>query len=317
MDEVKGMDSNVMADAEANVQILKGIDTVANVDKSSEMIELEQIEEALDGKVDAYNRFTKMNPMLGITYDKSIKKYALQYKNKRIKNKILNDLSEKMIGLLQDKIDETSKILKVDHKLYKNYNSKLVSYIHNSSELFDIQHIIKLSGVTDFNKKYNQFKDSIVCYCFKKNKFGGYIVKEFVNRDTALKIIHSCNKVKAVQLAESIGMKVENYYISKEQQTLNTILEVFDGEEMIAQKYLDGYRIDLYFSKYRIAIECDENDHTNRDKLYEEERKQHIVNKLQCNVIRYNPDDESFNINQILNKIHRLICDYGRLKVKL
>ena len=38
---------------------------------------------------------------------------------------------------------------------------------------------------------------------------------------------------------------------------------------MIEQYHVDGYRIDLYFPEYKLAIECDEFGHRDRDLEYE------------------------------------------------
>ena len=91
----------------------------------------------------------------------------------------------------------------------------LVSYLYDDLELFDILHIVNLCGVKRPDLKYNQFKSHITHYSFKKNQFGGYIVKHFVNTDTLKKMIHSKNKVQAIKLANVIGIDIKNYYITK------------------------------------------------------------------------------------------------------
>ena len=50
---------------------------------------------------------------------------------------------------------------------------------------------------------------------------------------------------------------------------LSHVQEAFKGEEMIEQYHVDGYRIDLYFPEYKLAIECDEFGHRDRDLEYE------------------------------------------------
>lgn len=104
-----------------------------------------------------------------------------------------------------------------------------------------------------------------------------------------------------------IDLNIKNYYITKEQQILYNIHEIFKGEEMIDQHNVGQYRIDLYFTKYKIAIECDENDHIDRDIEYEKKRENYITNTLKCTFIRFNPDDDNFNINKICNEIFKLI----------
>ena len=68
-----------------------------------------------------------------------------------------------------------------------------------------------------------------------------------------------------------------------------------------------GYRIDLYFHKYKLAIEVDELGHNNRNIDYEIKRQQALERELNCVLIRINPDAIGFNIFREINKIHRHI----------
>ena len=91
--------------------------------------------------------------------------------------------------------------------------------------------------------------------------------------------------------------------MTKEQDTLCCILEAFKGHEMVEQFQVDGYRVDLYFPRHKLAIECDEFGHEDRDIAYEVKRQNHIENKLSCAFIRYNPDSTDFNIFKVINRI--------------
>ena len=76
---------------------------------------------------------------------------------------------------------------------------------------------------------------------------------------------------------------------------------------MQSECYESGYRIDLYFHDYRLAIEIDEFDQCDRDIEYEEESERIPEEKLNCVFIRINPDEEDFNCFKAINKIHRHI----------
>ena len=67
------------------------------------------------------------------------------------------------------------------------------------------------------------------------------------------------------------------------------------------------YRIDAYFSKYKLAIEIDEQGHNNRDIDYEMERQKSIENEIGCEFIRINPAEENFNIFVKIGKIQNYI----------
>ena len=68
-----------------------------------------------------------------------------------------------------------------------------------------------------------------------------------------------------------------------------------------------NYRIDLYFHKYKLAIEVDELGHNDRNIDYEIQRQQALERELNCVFIRINPDAIDFNIFKEINKIHRHI----------
>jgi very-short-patch-repair endonuclease len=89
-----------------------------------------------------------------------------------------------------------------------------------------------------------------------------------------------------------------------ETDTIKCILNTFEGEEYVLQYKILNYRIDLYFPKYKLAIECDEYHYNiENDKIRETE----IINKLNCVFIRYKPYDKKFNIFNLLNQIYNHI----------
>ena len=68
-----------------------------------------------------------------------------------------------------------------------------------------------------------------------------------------------------------------------------------------------NYRNDLYFHKYKIAIEVDELGQADRNLNNEIERQKALEGELSCLFIRINPDAIAFNIFKEINKIHRHI----------
>ena len=65
-----------------------------------------------------------------------------------------------------------------------------------------------------------------------------------------------------------------------------------------------GYRIDIYFHEYKLAIEVDELRHTNRNINHEIERQKALEKELNCIFIRIKPDEKDFNIFKEINKMH-------------
>ena len=56
-----------------------------------------------------------------------------------------------------------------------------------------------------------------------------------------------------------------------------------------------GCRIDLYFHKYKLAIEVDELGHADRNIDNEIDRQRALERKISCVFIRINPDEKDFN----------------------
>ena len=58
--------------------------------------------------------------------------------------------------------------------------------------------------------------------------------------------------------------KVRRHFV-KELLVLTKIMSSFEGENMQTQYNVLGYKIDLYFHDYKLAIEIDENGHSERN----------------------------------------------------
>ena len=87
--------------------------------------------------------------------------------------------------------------------------------------------------------------------------------------------------------------------MTQEQSILSKIVTLLAAEEMILQHNVLGYRIDAYLSKYRLAIEVDEQGHIDN-----EIQRQKALEKQ---FIRINPAKENFNIFVEIGKIQNCI----------
>ena len=81
----------------------------------------------------------------------------------------------------------------------------------------------------------------------------------------------------------------------------------FEGENMQTQYNVLSYRVDLYFHDYKLAIEIDENGHSDRNIGYEIKRQKAIEQELGSKFVRIDPDKEDFNIFKAVNEIFRHI----------
>ena len=152
--------------------------------------------------------------------------------------------------------------------------------------------------------------------------------EKFLSKRCLLYVINKCRKPthNLKILAGFSGVELhKNEWLCKEQDTLRQIMQAFRGEEMIHQFGVGKFRIDLYFPiltyKYKLAIECDELGHCDRDIGCEVEQQKHIEKLLNCTFVRFNPDEKVFCILEVVNKIFVQVkssfqgeCLGGRLK---
>lgn len=110
-----------------------------------------------------------------------------------------------------------------------------------------------------------------------------------------------------LHLLKTFGIETTNKKcLTKEQQTLSGLTNAFKTELFEDQYKVGKYYLDLYFSEYRLCIECDENGHSDRRPTVERERMDY-VNKELCiddsHWIRFNPDENNFDISSVIGKI--------------
>ena len=106
-----------------------------------------------------------------------------------------------------------------------------------------------------------------------------------------------------------LGFTENDIFLIKEQSVLKSIMDTFEGENMQTQYSALGYKIDLYFHDYKLAIEIDEKGQKDRNINHEIERQKALKKKLNCKFIRINSDEENFNINKTNNEIFRHITE--------
>ena len=106
----------------------------------------------------------------------------------------------------------------------------------------------------------------------------------------------NCRTDQSCNFKRNLGFRLHDGINTKEQTVLNSIKDAFEGENIQAQYSVLGYRIDLYFHKYKLAIEVDELGHNDRNIDYEIQRQQALERELGCVFIRINPDAIDFNI---------------------
>ena len=125
-----------------------------------------------------------------------------------------------------------------------------------------------------------------------------------------------CRTDKSCNLKRNLGFTLHDVINTKEQTVTNSIKDAREREDMQTQYTVIGYRIELYFHKYNLAIEVDELGHNDRNITYEIQRQQALERELNCVFIRINPDAVDFNIFKEINKIHRHINKLNKKQTK-
>ena len=209
-------------------------------------------------------------------------------------------------------IDEKCKVVSENVKELANY-----SYISNGLyfEYFVGYEIATLLG-------YKSPKDTVSNNVSKCNQlvFRDYPgVKEpeldprtiLISRDGAVEILLKTKKrisPDVLHILKSFGIDTTNRKcLTKEQQTLSALTNVFKTEKFEDQFKVGKYYLDLYFPEYKIVIECDENGPTDR-KPYDERVRMDYVNETlgltDDNWIRYNPDEKDFDLSKVMGQIY-------------
>ena len=175
-----------------------------------------------------------------------------------------------------------------------------------------------LFSMTDLGKILNlrNIRENAVLDCDKikinTQTTGGIQKMTYLTYNGLLKLITRSRKRSIYEFAHNIGIDVKGtLYLCFEAETTNCIFQTFKGEEIIEQYTVELYRLDLYLPRYKLAIECDEKQHTgNIHKNQDIIREERIKDILGCTFIRYKPYDNDFNIFELLNAIYKHIHTY-------
>ena len=138
----------------------------------------------------------------------------------------------------------------------------------------------------------------------------------FVRNNLVERKIKSCRKSSKRFLEFKKKLRLDpNTVTCDEQNIINTLQIVFEREIILTQYCIENKRIDAYFSKYKLGIEVDEYNHEDRNSNYEKSR-QLMIKSHGITIIRTNPDDADFDINRLINQIHKHIIELTKKQTK-
>jgi len=184
--------------------------------------------------------------------------------------------------------------------VFEGYEVRLVGTPNNPEWIAkDVCNILEVKNPADALADFEEDEKSFVLV----NTRGGSQRLLALSLKGLKRLICNSRSLKARAIAKALGIEV--LATSKEENSLRIVQAAFKHLEPIPQFFVAGYRIDLYFPAQRVAVECDENGHTDRDIPYELQRQQTIELALGCKFVRFNPDEPHFNIGDVIDQIMR------------
>ena len=180
-----------------------------------------------------------------------------------------------------DELLYLSKKHNIVHHLKKNYKEK-------------VHYIIANSVLKNLEKKEQRGGHNKIIYMLSEEAFE--LLKNSFNLRNRY-IVNLSNNVKCIN---SIGMCIES-------QTIGFIENAYSGALIVKRQYIFGkYRVDLYFIDYKLVIECDENNHDDRDPTEEKVRENYITS-LGNTIIRFNPNESGFDLSNVMRDINVIL----------
>ena len=107
---------------------------------------------------------------------------------------------------------------------------------------------------------------SVACKSINWPKWDSNKLDLYINEERMRELLVGSQQPLAKKLAGYMGIKMIGHkYVRKEASTIYAIKKVFEGISMKQQFSIGTYRINLFFSEHKLAIDCDEHDHKDRD----------------------------------------------------
>jgi very-short-patch-repair endonuclease len=199
--------------------------------------------------------------------------------------------------------------INIANKIKETYECDIIFNDVEPYTLYRTSHIgniLELSNIRCQTSTFNNTEKVNIKVCTS----GGKQLCSYLTYKGLLKLLYKSRKPSYVDFCKLIGIDIYNYMIlTIENETLEKIQKVFNGEEMIMQHKILNYRVDLYFPKYKIIIECDETHHHSRNNIIQDINRENNIKEIlcDCKFIRYDPYDKDFCIFNVINQIYKTI----------
>jgi very-short-patch-repair endonuclease len=144
---------------------------------------------------------------------------------------------------------------------------------------------------------------------YNNKKHGGHNKINYLLTETAFELIKNTynlrnkylvNETDCVKQINVIAMCIENQTVGFIENAYNSVFNIK------RQYYIGKYRVDLYFINYKIVIECDENNHIDRNRMDEQIRENYLIS-LGNKIIHFNPNEINFDLSNVIKKINEIL----------
>ena len=194
----------------------------------------------------------------------------------------------------------------------------MCEFVRNLEELLYLTSQ-KVDLVRHLTKNYKEK----IHYIIEKNKFnpikqnGGQNKITYLLTEEAFELLKNTYNLRNKYIVDlSKNVKYINIGMCVETQTIGFISNAYSNMINVKRQFTIGkYRADLYFVDYKLVIECDENNHDDRDSENEKIRELYITS-LGNKIIRYNPNEKGFDLSNVLREINAILFN-GFLKAEL
>ena len=184
-----------------------------------------------------------------------------------------------------------------------NFTRNLDELLYLSSQKFNITRYLK----KNFRENIHYIIDPDRCK-EKKQQYGGQNKITFMLTEDAYELLKNSYNLRNRYIVDvSNSVKCLNIGMCIENQTIGFIENAYSNILNIKRQYSIGkYRTDLYFIDYKLVIECDENNHLDRDVEQEKIREEYITS-LGNKIIRFNPNISSFDLSNVMREINKVL----------
>ena len=153
---------------------------------------------------------------------------------------------------------------------------------------------------------------------FGLKKNGGRNKINYMLTNETLELVKNTFNLKNRYVTRIGDSRYLNIIMSLENQTIGFIANSFKSSVEIKRQKMfknefNEYRVDLYFPTHNLVVECDENNHEDRNLLYEKEREKYILS-LGNTFIRFNPNDKLFDLSFVFREINKIL--FSREKIR-